>query len=94
MSRNWAGLQSTCIMPSEDEEFASHSQQQFIRLFLQSERELVRYVMVFVPNVADARDVIQETAAALWQKFDQYDPQKPFVAWACRFALNEARTVL
>ena len=50
--------------------------------------------MVFVPNVADARDVIQETAAALWQKFDQYDPQKPFVAWACRFALNEARMFL
>lgn len=70
---------------------APHSHEQFIRLFLQSERELVRYVMVLVPNVADARDVVQETATALWQKIDEYDPEKPFAAWACRFALNEAR---
>jgi len=94
MSRNSAELQSTCIMPSEDEKVARHSHEQFIRLFLQSERELLRYVMVFVPNVDDARDVVQETATALWQKFDQYDPNKPFVAWACRFALNEARMFL
>ena len=70
---------------------ATYSHDQFIRLFLQSERELVRYVMVLVPNVADARDVVQETATALWQKMGEYDPEKPFVAWACRFALNEAR---
>ena len=62
----------------------------FLRLFLQVERELLRYVMALVPNVSDARDVVQETAIALWQKFDQYDPERPFVAWASRFAMNEA----
>jgi RNA polymerase sigma-70 factor, ECF subfamily len=65
--------------------------EQFIRLFLNAERELLRYVMVLVPNVSDARDVVQETAISLWQAIDKYDPTKPFIPWACRFALNEAR---
>jgi RNA polymerase sigma-70 factor (ECF subfamily) len=65
--------------------------QQFMRLFLEAERELLRYVMVLVPNVSDARDVVQETAVALWQAIGKYDRAKPFIPWACRFALNEAR---
>ncbi len=65
--------------------------EQFMRLFLTAERELLRYVMALVPNVSDARDVVQETAVALWKTIGKYDPEKPFVPWACRFALNEAR---
>jgi RNA polymerase sigma-70 factor (ECF subfamily) len=67
------------------------SHEQFMRLFLQAERELLRYVMSLVPNVSDARDVVQETAVALWQAIEKYDTTRPFVPWACRFALNEAR---
>jgi RNA polymerase sigma-70 factor (ECF subfamily) len=70
------------------------SHQQFMRLFLQAERELLRYVMALVPNVSDARDVVQETAVALWQAIEKYDPSRPFTPWACRFALNEARHFL
>lgn len=70
------------------------SQEQFMRLFLQSEREILRYVMAIVPNVTDARDVLQETAFALWRAIDKYDPSRPFIPWACRFALNEARMFL
>ena len=66
----------------------------FMRLFLQSERELLRYVMAIVPNVTDARDVVQDTALALWREIDKYDPERPFIPWACRFALNEARMFL
>lgn len=78
--------------PDPDPKGCSH--QEFIRLFLDSERELLRYVMVLVPNVADARDVVQEAGIALWEKIELYDRNKPFVPWACRFALNEARMFL
>ena len=44
-----------------------------------------------VPNVADAEDIVQQTALALWEKFDAYDPNQPFTPWACRFALNKTR---
>ncbi|MCZ7638344.1 MAG: sigma-70 family RNA polymerase sigma factor [Verrucomicrobia bacterium] len=69
----------------------SAAQQRFLSLFLRSEREIFRYVAALVPNVTDAEDIVQQTAIALWEKFDAYDPTRPFTPWACRFALNKAR---
>jgi RNA polymerase sigma-70 factor (ECF subfamily) len=48
-------------------------------------------VAALVPNLADAEDIVQQTALSLWQKFDAYDPALPFTPWACRFALNKTR---
>ena len=73
---------------SEDKNAA---QQRFLSLFLRSEREMFRYVAALVPNVADAEDIVQQTALALWEKFDSYDPNQPFTPWACRFALNKTK---
>lgn len=70
------------------------SDEDFMRLFLSAERELLRYVIVLIPNVSDARDVLQQTAIALWKAIDKYDPSRPFVPWARGFALNAARTFL
>lgn len=67
------------------------TQQQFLTLFLRSEREIFRYVLALVPNASDADDIVQQTALALWEKFDAYDPSQPFTPWACRFALNKVR---
>src|SRR5436853_7117642 len=69
----------------------SAAQQRFLSLFLRSEREIFRYVAALVPNVADAEDIVQQTALALWEKFDAYDPSQPFTPWACRFALNKTK---
>ena len=66
-------------------------QQRFLSLFLRREREIFRYVAALVPNVADAEDIVQQTALALWEKFDSYDPDQPFTPWACRFALNKTK---
>jgi len=76
--------------PRENHDRAA-AQQRFLSLFLRSEREVFRYVAALVPNVADAEDIVQQTAVALWEKFDSYDPSQPFTPWACRFALNKAR---
>lgn len=67
------------------------AQQRFLSLFLRSEREIFRYVATLIPNLTDAEDIVQQTALALWEKFDTYDPAQPFTPWACRFALNKAR---
>jgi RNA polymerase sigma-70 factor (ECF subfamily) len=67
------------------------AQQRFLSLFLRSEREIFRYVAAIIPNLVDAEDIVQQTAMALWEKFDAYDPSQPFTPWACRFALNKAR---
>lgn len=67
------------------------AQQEFLRVFLASEREILRYVHALVPASADAQEIVQQTALVLWEKFDEYDPERPFTPWACRFALNVAR---
>jgi RNA polymerase sigma-70 factor, ECF subfamily len=69
----------------------SAAQQRFLSLFLRSEREIFRYVAALVPNIADAEDIVQQTALSLWEKFEAYDPSQPFTPWACRFALNKTK---
>lgn len=80
-------------MPGSEMPFSDRTaeEQRFLSLLLRSEKEIFRYVAALVPNVADAEDIVQQTAIALWQKFDDYDPAQPFTPWACRFALNKAR---
>ncbi|MDB5387259.1 MAG: hypothetical protein JWM11_2905 [Planctomycetaceae bacterium] len=75
-------LDPVTLPPNDD------SQADFLRLFLTSERELFRYVAALVPNIADAEEIVQQTAVILWSKFDQYDKLQPFTPWACRFAIN------
>lgn len=70
------------------------SEGDFLRLFVQAEPQLLRAIMAIVPNPADAHDVLQETATALWAKRDAYDSTRPFAVWACGFALNRARMFL
>ncbi len=70
------------------------NQDDFLRLLLKSEREILRYVMAIVPERADAQEIVQETAVALWKAIDQYDTSRPFAPWACRFAANKAKEFL
>jgi RNA polymerase sigma-70 factor (ECF subfamily) len=67
------------------------AQEDFLRVFLANEYEIFRYVAALVPPMADAQEIVQQTAVILWEKFDQYDATRPFAPWACRFALNIAR---
>lgn len=61
----------------------------FVRLLLQHQNDLLRYVLPLVGCLDDAQDVLQEVATALWRKFDQFDTQQPFLPWAKRFAHHE-----
>ncbi|ATC63793.1 hypothetical protein CMV30_07415 [Nibricoccus aquaticus] len=77
--------------PARPKDHSTAKQQRFLSLFLRSEKEIFRYVGALVPSTADAEDIVQQTAIALWEKFDAYDAAQPFTPWACRFALNKAR---
>ena len=68
--------------------------ERFMRLFLAHEPALLRSVLMFVPSRADARDIVQETAVALWRHFPAYDPERPFLNWAGGFARIEVRRFL
>ncbi len=66
----------------------------FMKLFLENQRGLLRYVMCLIPNANDAREIVHNTSIALWRKIDQYDPEQPFMRWACQFALIETKEFL
>ncbi|MDO8540217.1 MAG: sigma factor [Opitutaceae bacterium] len=68
--------------------------EQFMRLFLQHEPQILRMVLIYIPRQADARDVVQETAIALWQHFPDYDSARPFGSWASGFARMQVRRFL
>lgn len=57
-----------------------------ILLLTRHQDQLFRYIYTLLPHEADARDVLQETSVALFRKFDQFEPDRPFMPWACRFA--------
>lgn len=63
----------------------------FLSRFLEIETSLYRYVCAVAPVPQDARDIVQETALALWEHDDRYDPSRPFLPWALRVARNKAR---
>lgn len=60
--------------------------QEFVALWTTNSRRVFAFVLTLLPSWTDAEDVLQETAALLWLRFDQYQPGSDFVAWASRVA--------
>ncbi|MEZ6040542.1 MAG: sigma-70 family RNA polymerase sigma factor [Planctomycetaceae bacterium] len=61
----------------------------FARLLVAHDRSLRQYIALFLPRRADVEEVLQQTAAALWEKFDEFDTSREFLPWATRFAYFE-----
>jgi RNA polymerase sigma-70 factor (ECF subfamily) len=66
----------------------------FAELLHRHRGRLFAYVHALVRNLADADDVFQQTALALWRRFDAYDPSRSFLGWALGVARLEAATWL
>jgi RNA polymerase sigma-70 factor, ECF subfamily len=60
-----------------------------VRLLIRHQQDLFRYIFSLLPHQEDARDALQETSVAIYRKFADYDPAKPFLAWAYGFAYLE-----
>lgn len=71
--------------PNPAEQDPSHTEL-FMRLFIAHERRLRAFILTLAPNWSDAEDILQETSAVLWRKFDQFMPGTNFAAWALSIA--------
>jgi RNA polymerase sigma-70 factor (ECF subfamily) len=60
--------------------------EEFLRMYLPSQRQLHGYIASLLVNPADVDEVLQETSIVLWSKFDQFDRDKEFLPWACGVA--------
>jgi RNA polymerase sigma-70 factor (ECF subfamily) len=72
----------------------SPQQDQFVERFVRSQDRIYAYVATLLPNRTDAEEAFQQTSLVLWKKWQQYDPGRDFVAWACGIAHNEVRNFL
>ncbi|MEM0969568.1 MAG: sigma-70 family RNA polymerase sigma factor [Verrucomicrobiota bacterium] len=62
----------------------------FVQRFAQHEADIRRFLRSLLPSWTDVDEVSQQTAMVLWRKFGQYDPETPFMKWACVVARFEA----
>jgi RNA polymerase sigma-70 factor (ECF subfamily) len=51
--------------------------------------QLFGFIHSLVRNYDDADDVFQQTSLILWKKYEQFDPSRSFVVWACGVARFE-----
>ncbi|MBI9019467.1 MAG: sigma-70 family RNA polymerase sigma factor [Phycisphaerae bacterium] len=67
------------------------NKQQFLKLFLQHQKRIYYYILMLVPNISDADDIMQQTAEVMWNKFTQFQQDSNFVAWASQIALYKIK---
>lgn len=61
----------------------------FLAHFLSVEAPLRAYLLAATGRIHEAEDLYQQISAALWRNFAQYDPSRPFRAWAVGMARLE-----
>ncbi len=65
--------------------------EEFIRILATHEARLRCYVLSLVSQWADADEVMQDVNVVLWQKFELFQPDTNFFAWACQIARFKVR---
>lgn len=67
---------------------------EFAALLGRHQTQLFSYIYSLVRDLDDADDLFQQTSLVLWDKFDQFDSEKSFIAWACGVARFEVLNFL
>jgi RNA polymerase sigma-70 factor (ECF subfamily) len=65
----------------------------FLRSWTQAQASLAGYVTAVVSDPHQADDVLQNIAVAALRRFPDYDPERPFIAWAMGIAKIEILTL-
>lgn len=65
------------------------NQARFLELFLANEADLKAFIRSLVRDRTDSDDVFQTVAMRLLEKFDSYDPARPFGPWSRGVAAKE-----
>ncbi len=63
-----------------------------VGLLTQHQQRIFAFIHVLVPDPHSAWDILQQTCLVICEKFDEFDPQTDFVAWARQIAWWEVRS--
>ena len=59
---------------------------EFVSLITSNQRRIYSYILMLVPNLSDADDIMQETTTLMWEKKGDFKSGTDFAAWGCRIA--------
>ena len=62
----------------------------FFQLYGNCQNKLYSFLYMMLHNENDAEDIQQETAAAMWEEFENFKEGTNFTAWAITIARNKA----
>ncbi len=82
----WRRAADSLRMPPDSQERA----ERFTRHWTSAQPAVAAYLAAHLPDFRDAQDLLQTVAVVCLRKFDDYDAQRPFVAWALGVARFEA----
>jgi RNA polymerase sigma-70 factor (ECF subfamily) len=68
----------------------SQKHKRFFQFYNSVHTSLYSFLFVLVHNQVDAEELLQETAAVLWEKFDTFQEGTSFGAWAIQIAKYKA----
>jgi RNA polymerase sigma-70 factor (ECF subfamily) len=74
-----------------DDAAESSRQERFVGLLKDVHQRLLAYLVSMLANRHDAEDVLQRASITMWRKFDTYEAESDFMAWASTVAFYEAR---
>ncbi len=60
----------------------AEQQQAFMAQFVRAERSIRALLLAATGDINLVDDLMQNVAVALWEKWSEYDPARPFRAWA------------
>jgi RNA polymerase sigma-70 factor (ECF subfamily) len=69
----------------------SSRQDRFVMLLKGVHQRLLAYLVSMLANRHDAEDVLQRASITMWRKFDTFEAESDFMAWASTVAFYEAR---
>jgi RNA polymerase sigma-70 factor (ECF subfamily) len=58
----------------------------FLSLFRTNEDRIFGFILTFLPNLARAEDILQETMIIMWRKFGEFESGTNFGAWGIKIA--------
>jgi RNA polymerase sigma-70 factor, ECF subfamily len=62
---------------------------EFLKIFMSNRHEIQSFIVGMVRNSSAAEDIFQEVSIILWNKFDSYNADSSFKAWARGIASNK-----
>lgn len=60
----------------------NHRREAFTQHWMEAEPSVSAYVFAVISSFHDAEDLVQQIAQETARRFDQYDPERPFLGWA------------